>query len=195
MNLDQIKRNYEQLPDFKIIEMANYEANQLPPEVLKILINEIRIRNLSNNLLDAIEATTKELSIEELNEYIDLIRTLPDPSSGEKTKKLNATIISKTTSYFFFSQHSNVIFIGTPENIIKKIDEATLQTALLGWWGIKSIFYAIQSLKHNSKMSKIDYKELPSQALTEFVLENIGFIETNKKNTPKLIEFIKNSNK
>ena len=42
-------------------------------------------------------------------------------------------------------------------------------------------------------MSKIDYEDLPSQALTEFVLQNIGFIETNKKNKQQLFEFVKNS--
>ena len=193
MDLDLIKQNYERLPDFKIVEMANYEANQLPPEVLQILINQIRVRNLPSKLLDSIQITTKKLSNEELNGYIEIIRNLPDPTTGEKTKKLNATIISKTISYFFFSQKTNTLFIGTPESIIKKLDEATLQTALLGWWGIKAIFHAISSLRHNSKMSKINYDTNPTEALIQFVLQNIGFIEMNKKDTKKLIEFLNNS--
>lgn len=193
MDLELIKQNYERLPDFKIIEMANYQANQLPPEVLQILKNEIRVRNLPSKLLDSIEVTTKELSKEELSAYIELIRNLPDPTTGEKTKKLNAAIVSKTISYFFFSQKTNTLFIGTHKSILKKLDEATMLTALLGWWGIKSIFHAISSLRHNSKMSKINYDGNPTETLTQFVLQNVGFIEANKKDTQKLIEFLNNS--
>lgn len=193
MDLNQIKQNYAQLPDFKIVNIANYEASQLPPEVIEILVNEIRIRNLPSTLLEAIRLTTRQLTDEELAEYTNLIRNLPDPINGDSTHQLNATTVSKTVSYIFFSQTTTRIFIGTPQSINKKLDEATLQTSLLGWWGLRSFFSAIGSLSHNSKMHKINYSGQPTEILTQFIKQNVGFIESNKKDRQKLIEFLNNA--
>ena len=42
LDLDYIRKNYSQLSDQKIKHLANFEANQLEPEVVEILLEEIK---------------------------------------------------------------------------------------------------------------------------------------------------------
>ena len=191
MDKEQLRQNYERLPDFKIIHMANFEANQLQPEALEVLLAEIEKRNLSGNLVNAVKASTKKHSEEEITEYINIIRNLPDPTTGKTNKKLNATIISKTISFIVITRKKKTLFIGNPDSINKELGSATTTTAALGWWGIPwGIFYSISSIIHNSKMGKIDYEDKPTNILAQFVVSNIGYIESNKHNPQKLKELI-----
>jgi hypothetical protein len=36
MDLDKIKQHYESLHNFKIVDIANYDVSDLPPEVVEI---------------------------------------------------------------------------------------------------------------------------------------------------------------
>jgi hypothetical protein len=196
MDLEQIKKNYERLSDEKIVHMANFESNQLEPEVVQILIDEIKKRNLSSNLVEAVKTSTKELSGQEFQKYVDLIRNLPDPTTGDVASKINATIVSMTFSVILFTRQTNKLFFGTDKSIRKKLEESTTATAIAGWWGFPfGIIYSISSLRRNSKMRKIDYETGPTEIFIQYVYENLGFIEVNKDDPKKLLEHLKEAMK
>ena len=68
MDIEQIKKNYENFDDSKIEILAKNEAGSLESEVIPILVNEIKKRNLDIDLIKGIEAQTKELTENEIQE-------------------------------------------------------------------------------------------------------------------------------
>jgi len=68
MDIEQIKKNYENFDDSKIEILAKNEAGSLEPEVIPILVNEIKKRNLDIDLIKGIESQTKELTEKEIQE-------------------------------------------------------------------------------------------------------------------------------
>jgi hypothetical protein len=196
MDLTAIRKNYERLPDDKIIHIANYEAGGLEPAAIEILMEEIRKRELSSNLLEAVKVSSRNLSAAEFEQYIDIIRSLPDPATGDASGKLNAAIISSTISYVFITTQKNKIFIGTDKSIRKQLDSGSTTTAIFGWWGIPfGIIYSLSSLWKNTKARKTDFNGMPTPLLFDFVRDNIGFIEANKNDREALLKHLTASNK
>ena len=70
MDLEQIKKNYADLSDFKLEYLAKNEINSLEPEVIVILVEEIKRRGLNLNLMQGIAAQAKELSEEEIIAFV-----------------------------------------------------------------------------------------------------------------------------
>ncbi len=68
IDLEQIKQNYSVFEDYKIEHLAKNEAGSLEPEVIPILVDEIKKRNLDVDLIKGIEAQTKELTEKEIQE-------------------------------------------------------------------------------------------------------------------------------
>ena len=191
-DLKDIAENYSRKTDSELIHIATEKAQGLRPGVLEIIENELKKRNLSLNILEGAKAQNREYSLEEITELSQKLRSLPCPLCGNKTAKLNGTIMHTAKSFVIFSFFRKEPIIGCPDCLDKKNQESIISTALLGWWGIpwgilKTPFYIYNNIK-SKKQNRIAE---PNETLLSFTLENIGQIETYKEDTEKLKQIIK----
>ena len=107
MDIEQIKKNYENFNDSKIEHLAKNEAGSLEPEVIPILVNEIKKRNLDVDLIKGIEAQTKELTEKEIQEIKLKIESLSCPECGQNESKLIGTLIRTVKSFIVFTSSLN----------------------------------------------------------------------------------------
>lgn len=191
MNLEEIKKNYENYDDSNIELIATTEAYGLHEEVIQILKNEIKKRNLSDELLKSIEAQTKEGILKNVN----LIRAHSCPVCHSKTKRLNATIVGKVSSFIIYSSYEKEIKIACSDCLDEFHRKANINSALFGWWGIPwGPINTISSLLFNNKMKRAYHRKNPSEVLTKFVTENATLIESVKENPVDLSNFLKSIN-
>lgn len=191
-DLKDIAENYARKTDSELIHIATEKAQGLRPGVLEIIENEIKKRNLNPNILEGAKAQNREYSLEEITELSQKLRSLPCPLCGNKTAKLNGTIMHTAKSFIVFSFFRKEPIIGCPDCLDKKNQESIISTALLGWWGIpsgilKTPFY----IYNNIKAKKQNRIAEPNETLLSFTFENIGQIETYKDDSEKLKQIIK----
>ncbi len=195
MNLEDIRKNYRNFDDSKIQELAMQDASKLRPEVIPILQEEIKRRNLSENLISGINAQLKITSPEEILEYCTLIQKQPCPICNGKTQKLNAIVLKEVISMIFISNITNHVKIGCPQCLAKAKSEINSKNMLLGWWSTKGIFHTINALIQNNKMEKFIRNYEPNEILKSYIKENIGAIETNKENPAGINNLLKKANR
>jgi predicted nucleic-acid-binding Zn-ribbon protein len=195
MELEDIRKNYRNFNDDKIETLAKSDANKLRPEVIPILMEEIRRRNLSENLIAGIETQLKILTPEELNDYVTLIRNQSCPKCKSKTRKLNAVILTEVVSMILVTHISKHFRIACPDCLTHFKKKANNKTLLLGWWGFPSgIIKTIGALRQNYKMAKLINSEASNDIFHSFVIENIGQIEAYKKEEQNLNRMLLNAN-
>lgn len=192
---DELKKNYAELDDQQIEYIAKYEAKSLAPEVILLLIKEMKNRGFDNELINAINPYKKELSQSELRQLKNKITHLACPECGQKKEKLVGSLVRTVKSFLVLTMYSNVPIITCEECARKKRTEAMLITALLGWWAIpfgiiRTPIALIASLIDRSKVEKVS-----DEIVDGFVVEYLGEIRTNLKNEDRLIEFINDMNK
>ena len=195
MDIEQIKKNYENFDDSKIEILAKNEAGSLEPEVIPILVNEIKKRDLDIDLIKGIEAQTKELTEKEIQEIKQKIESLTCPECGQKESKLIGTLIRTVKSFIVFTSYKKTPIISCRICADKKRKDAMITTAFLGWWGIPwGLFRTpqaiIASLTDNKKREQIS-----DEILTVFAIENIGEIKTNWNKENELTDFIYHRNR
>ncbi|MFC4818440.1 hypothetical protein [Flavobacterium sp. GCM10023249] len=186
-DLKSIAELYSKKTDAQLIQFATENATGLRPGVLEIIENEIKKRNLDLSIIEGAKAQNKEYSFEELTELAEIIRSLPCPLCGDKTEKLNGTIMYTVKSFVFFSFLKQEPIIGCPYCLDKKNQESILLSGLLGWWGvpwgiIKTPFYIYKNIRAKEQ------NRIPeaNETLLGFTLQNIGQIVTYKDNPEKL---------
>jgi len=195
MDIEDIARNYERMPDHEIIRIATTDARGLRPEVFGIIENEIRKRNLDPDLLKGAIAQNKEYTKDEIEYYSKLLQNLPCPICGNATSKLNGTLSYTVKSFILFTSYRADPSIGCPDCLDKKNNDAILSTALLGWWGlpwglIKTPVYIYRNITAK-KQNRVSHS---NDTLLGFTLMNIGEIETYKDDKEKLKKIIKQRN-
>lgn len=195
IDLEQIKINYSKFDDFKLEYLAKNEVGSLEPEVISILIAEIKKRGLDLNLEKGIEAQSKELTENELNEIINKIVNLTCPECGQRNTPLVGSWIRTVKSLIILTSYKKVPIITCNSCAEKKKKNAMLSTALLGWWGVpfgllRTPIALIQTLTDNKKR-----EEISDGILTRFAIENIGEIKTNWDKEDELVEFLGHVNK
>lgn len=194
IDLKQIENNYANFEDYKIEYLAKNEAGGLEPEVIPILINEIKKRGLDSDLIKGIEAQTKELTEAELHELKTKIINLTCPECGEKIMPLTGTLIRTVKSYIVFTSYKKIPIISCEPCAAKKRKSAMISTAIFGWWGIP---WGIFRTPHAIVSSLIDNKkrtEISDSIITDFAISNIGEIRTNWDKENELVEFIAHRN-
>jgi len=189
-NLEQLRKNYEQFDDKKLLRIASEEAAGLRWEALELLKQEIARRGL-DAAANAADVLTKKVSTEQLTAYIELLRNLPCPFCGSSEQKLNATITSNVVSFIVFTHQQKEVKIGCPRCLNKQNNNAMVKTALLGWWGLpwgilrtpKALFFNANQKAQNDSPEANDLFKL-------FVYERMGRIEMNKNNPEGLKDII-----
>jgi hypothetical protein len=191
-DLKDIAKNYSKKTDSELIHIATQKASGLRPGVIEIIEDELKKRNLNLNILDGVKAQNKEYSIEEITELSKKLRDLPCPLCGNKTSKLNGTVMHTVKSFVLFSTFRQEPIIGCPDCLDKKNQESITSTAILGWWGFPSGLLKTPLYIYNNIKSKKQNRILePNETLLSFTLENIGQIESYKDDVEKLKKIIK----
>lgn len=195
MNLNDIKENYKRFDDYQIEKIALEEANSLRPEVLDILKAEIKQRNLNLNLINSIDSQTKQLTNDEFNEYCEILKKHPCPKCKSKTQKINVTMVGEVVSMVIISDYDKSVKVACSNCLDDIHSKANMKTMLLGWWGFPwGPIYTIRSFIFNSNMKKNNRGEQSNQIFKNFVINNIGILESAKTEPKKLTEFINRIN-
>lgn len=192
MDIESIRKNYERLPDQKLIYVAQYQANQLSPEALDILTAEIKKRKLDPALLSSIDKQTGNLTESEFKSYVSLVQNLPCPYCSS-ARKLTAIVLEISGIKKFR--------IGCPDCLIKQIDKAsnkdtamTVAEGLLSGPSLFGIFRAAKKISNNDQMREELRTKQSDKIMEHFVYYNIGAIEAKKSNPESLSEFLKLTN-
>lgn len=190
-NLENIAKNYAKMSDADIVRIATKEATGLRPEVFGIIENEIKKRNLNQDLFRGVLAQNKKYTVQEIEEYANLISELPCPICGSLDQKLNGTLSHTVKSMVFVTTSKTELTIACPDCLDKKNDQAIKTSALLGWWGIPwGIIKTPLAIFRNEKAKKQNRMEFLNTALMSFTIANIGQIETYKNDKQELLKII-----
>lgn len=193
MNIEKIKNNYANLDDIELEDIAKYEAMTLEPEVIPILIEEIKKRGLNENLYKALAAQVKVLTHEEIKVFTDKIKGLPCPKCGRKNSGLVGANIRKSRSYIFISQNDESVMIACSSCIKAEKKEQLIINCLLGWWGSGLIYPTphaiIMHFIENGKKETIS-----ENILVKFVNNFRGKIATIWNDENQIVKFIQYQN-
>jgi hypothetical protein len=188
-----IRETYQRMSDEELVRVATQDAVGLTEETYEIIKDEIARRNLSPNIQKGVEAQQqKTYTLDEIDQYCELIRNLPCPISGRTDAPLNATYTESVMSVIFITQSERKVIIACPDELDKANNDAITRTALLGWWGIPwGPIRSIRAFIRNTRSKKTNRVEGPNTYLRHFVLARIGQIEAYKNDPDRLMEAIR----
>jgi len=173
IDIEQIIKNYSEFDDFEIERIAKTEAGGIEPEVISILIDEIKKRGLDDNLLKGIEAQIEEIDENDFKKLINRIKELTCPECGRnETPLISCEVCAEKT------RKNSVVF-----------------NLLLGWWGIPMGIFKTPQAVIKTLTDKKKKNEISDIILTDFVLENVGEIRTYWDDEIELTKFIGHINK
>ena len=191
IDIQFVRENYQRMTDKELIRIATQDAAGLTPEAQEIVKEEIERRKLDTNIVKGVHAQNKVYSIEEVDEYCNLVRNLNCPSCGTSIAKLNGTMTSEVMSVIFFTQYNRKLKIACPDCLDKANNNALTKTIALGWWGIPwGIIRTIKAIGHNIKSKKTNHLDTPNDYLRSFILSKVGQFETYKNDREKLQQII-----
>lgn len=190
-DLQQLRKNYEQFDDKKLIRIASEEAGGLRPEAFDLLKQIIQERGLSTDVIKAADVLVSEVSAKNLDDYVEVLRTLPCPVCDGTEEKLNATIVATVISFVLLTQYRKEVKIACPNCLNKMNNDAMIKTAVLGWWGLPwGIIRTPQALMLNNKRkAENDWPEA-NDLFKSFVYGRLGRIEANRNNPEELQDII-----
>ena len=195
IDLEQIKQNYSGFEDFKIVHLAKNEAGGLEPDVIPILIEEIKKRGLDIELIKGIEAQTKKLTEDELKELTTKITNLPCPSCGQKDSKLIGSLTRTVISFIVYTSYKITPIITCKSCANKKRQNAIIITAILGWWGIPFGLFRTPVALIRTLIDKNKQEEISDEIITMFAIDNVGEIRTNWDKENELVDCIGHVNR
>lgn len=192
MDLMEIEKNYERMSDSRLIEVITTNAQGIQPEVVSIIENEIKKRNLDPGLLNCLIAQNEQHSIEDIYHYAELLRNCPCPICNNTRDKLNGTIYHSIKSIIATTITETRWIIACPDCLDKQNRKAIVSSSLLGWWGIpwgilKTPVYIYRNLKVKEENRISD----PNGSLLSFTADNIVQIKAFENNPEKLKNIIR----
>ncbi|MFT3796136.1 hypothetical protein [Flavobacterium sp.] len=139
LTAEEIKRNYKKFDDWKIIELAQ-DAGTLRKEIIPILNQEIKDRNLGDDLLIWVGLESNKFTGLERERLIDTIRK-EKCSLCLEHGRLEGYEFTTIKSYFIDSQTKNETLIICTECAQTKRTDSIVTTLLWGWWSRYGLFY------------------------------------------------------
>ncbi|MRG45454.1 hypothetical protein GFS24_10030 [Chitinophaga sp. SYP-B3965] len=193
INTKWVQERYEKMSNQELIQTVTQDAAGLTPEALEIVKAELKRRNLSHSLADALDVQNKTYTIQEIDKYCDAIRELDCPICNTSTSKLNATLTAEVVSIIVVTNFTKKIRIGCPGCLDNANTAAAAKSAVLGWWGFPwGIIRTIQAIVINLKNRKSNHMDTPNDYLRSFALSRIGELEAYKGDKAKLRRVIEN---
>jgi hypothetical protein len=191
IDIQFVRENYQRMTDAELIRIATQDAAGLTSEAQQVVKEEIEYRKLDKNIFEAVKAQNKTYTLEEIDNYCDIIRNSPCPSCGTTFSKLNGTLTSEVMSFIFFTHWSKKIKVGCPDCLDKANNNALIKSILIGWWGIPWGFIRTPiAIGQNLKSKRTNHLDSPNDYLRSYTLSKIGQLETYKNNKEALQQII-----
>lgn len=176
---NELKRTYAGFPNEKLVKMAAQQARELRPEALELLQLELQKRGLLRNLQPNIDLQFRQADERVIDQYCEVIRSLPCPHCNATTQQLNATLAGEVVSLIFYSRYVKKRKIACPDCLDRANNASMLKSALLGWWAIPSgVVNTVQSLLLNQQMKSNNNQPDPTDALRQAVSMHLEKIES-----------------
>lgn len=191
ISFGDLQAKYADMSDYELERIATRDARGLRPEVFGIIEAELKRRKLSPDILKGALAQNRQYTIEEIENYSDLLRNLPCPVCGNADDQLNGTIAYTVKSFIIFTSYHKAPAIACPSCLDKKNNSAMVSTILLGWWGIpwgilKTPLYIYRNWKAK-KQNRMDYA---NDVLLSYTRAHVGRIEAYRNDRDKLKQII-----
>jgi hypothetical protein len=191
IDIEFVKQFYQRMSDEELIRTATQDAYGLTPEAMEVVKTEIRTRGLDQNIIKAVEAQNKEITLEEIDAFCDVVSKLTCPVCGSSSERLNATLTSEVMSFIFFTQSNRKIKIGCGHCLDKANENALIKSAVLGWWGIPwGIIRTPRAISVNIKSRRTNHLPVHNDYLRSFVVSRIGELETCKNDKERLQQIL-----
>ena len=191
VDIDIVKEHYAGLTDSELIHIATTDAAGMTEEAQVVIKEEIWKRKLDVNLMKAVAVQNHEATADEVDQYCEMIATLPCPRCADTRVRLNGTQTMEVVSVIIVTYTEKKLKVACPRCLNKLTDAALSKSALLGWWGIPwGIARTIGAIVHNNRIRKWHDFEIPNDCLRAFVIANIGQIEMHRNNKEQLHRII-----
>lgn len=188
--IEDLRRNYERFDDDKLIRIATQDAARLRPDALELLLTIIKERGISEDVVRGLKARV-ELTGDDLDDYVELVRSIACPLCGSNAQPLNGVLVGQVISIVIMTTYDKELRIACPTCLEKELDNASITSGLLGWWGLPwGPVGTIQSFFFNAQMKKEAKQEQAAEALRGFVLKHIGTIEMHRNAPEELRQLI-----
>ncbi len=192
VDIDQIKERYIGYDDVKIIELAKTGAKALRSEVVPLLVDEIKRRNLGVEIIDWIHAERRVLTDSELD---NLKRKIKNCVCQEcmRNRNLKGYQLTTRTGLVVTSHMSSRKLIVCEYCGRRKRKNSTIQSVLLGWISLIGLisypFLIMEKIKHFYKE-----EELSDRLIEDLINNNIGTITLGHDTTEVLTELLRKHN-
>lgn len=174
INKNHIKQTYRKLPDEEIVKIARGNAQGLVDEAIPILIDEIKQRELGEDLVQWLMEERRIPTVEEFLSLKQIVKTsfctdcnLNQNLAGVGYKTLISYIIGSRT------YHYKVIVCG--ECATSRKQSSFFATAMLGWWSLFGIFSTPFTLLSKT-FSSFKKDKQSDKIIDDFLKVNMGAI-------------------
>lgn len=193
-DIEDIRKNYQNYLDEKIVDLARNSSKGLRKDVIPILKEEIIRRNLDQSLLNWIEVESAELTQFEYESIKTKIISLKCPNCLNQNGDLGGFKSNKIISYVvdYDKVTYNRIFCKKCGN--KLIVRCLLTSIGLGWWSFGGLFFTPVILATDI-INLFFRKRVSDQIIDVFIRDNIGRIRNRGVTDKALTSLIDNFNK
>ncbi len=143
------KQMYRAASDNSLLRIANDSFSSLRPEIIPVLISELKKRNIGEVIINKYESHYDLLDEACVKEWMDKIRGSVCPDCNKKGLGLLCYNGRTTSSYLIKSVYLNRTFISCTYCRSEKLRSLNLDTFLLGWWSFFGFFTTIYSIVQN----------------------------------------------
>ncbi len=140
LSIEEIREHYKKFPNHKIEQIAENKDAKVSEEVLIVLIEEIKKRNLNPELLSNIKTEFKTIRKNKIAGVRTIIESLSCPECGSNNK-LQAVEINETTSMLLLSKHNKRLYIACEKCIKKEKKSVLFKNIILGIWSLQGLIY------------------------------------------------------
>jgi hypothetical protein len=193
LSLDEIRNHYKKFPNHKIEQIAGNKDAKISEEVLIVLIEEIKKRNLSSDLLSTIKTEFKTIRKNRIDEIRTIIESLNCPECGSYNK-IQSVEINETVSMLLLSKHNKRIFIACEECIKKEKKSVLFKNLFLGLWSLQGLFYYTPLNLFRAFWKGKNQSEHSRKQLDNYIYENIENLTDICEDKAALFHFIQKTN-
>lgn len=193
-NIEEIRENYKNFYDEKIIKIARNESKGLRPDVLEVLKNEIIKRKLDLTLITWVEAESKQITDIEKEEIVKTIKNLPCPNCHSTKQELRGYEINTVVSIIIDCIDTTETRFLCSQCGKKKKVTSIIKTLFLGLWSRRGIIITPFTLLKDI-INLFLANKISNRIFDEFIEENIGRIRLRGKTDKALTSLVNNFNK
>jgi len=192
VEVNEIRKNYERFDDTRIRSIAKNDVKGLREEVIPILIEEIKKRNLDDGLIEWINAESRKLSKSELGTLKRKVKQSICESCKEN-RQLKGYEFTTTIGMLIATITSDYKLILCEKCGRERRRASAFWTAILGWFSARGLILTPFALISKIKASIQEDKQ-SEQIIESFIKTNIGKITIEKDSEEVIQKLLKEFN-